>query len=290
MPSGCPPRAAASRNRFASVLALDDSGTGEPLVLVHGLATTRAIWRHVVPRLARSRRVVAVDVPGFGGSPPAGAGFDLDAVARALERGLPPDLAGGRYDLVGHSMGAAVALALARRRPHAVRALVLVSPGGMQPLPPAAAEAAALVGAQLIGLRRLAAPLAVSPWGRRLLLVGGSVDGARFAPEEVRAMVRASHGAQRIRAALAAVARADLRDAAASLPLPLGVLRGARDPVVRAAVVRALAERRAGLPTGTIPDSGHIPMMERPQAFADALEQMLDALRSESQNMHNCRA
>jgi pimeloyl-ACP methyl ester carboxylesterase len=275
---------------LARVLALDDSGAGDPIVLVHGLATTRAIWRHVVPRLERRRRVLAVDVPGFGQSPPAGPGFSLDAVARALERGLPPEVAEGRYDLVGHSMGGAVALALALRRPDAVRALVLVSPGGLQPLPAPVAQLSALVGERLIALRRVAAPLAVSRWGRRLLLVGGSVDGARFSPGEVRAMVHASEGASRVREALAAVARADLRDAAAALPVPLGVLRGERDPVVRASVVHALAQRRAGVLARTIPMTGHIPMMERPEAFARALDGMLEALSEQSQKVHNCRS
>lgn len=248
-------------------------------MLVHGLATTRAIWRHAVPRLERPRRVVAVDVPGFGESPPAGPGFQLDAVARALERGLPRGVAEGPFDLVGHSMGGAVALALALRRPDLVRSLVLVSPGGLSPLPAPVAELTGVVGERLIALRRAAAPIAVHPWGRRLLLAGGSVDGARFAAADVRAMALASRGARRVREALAAVARADLRDAAASLPVPLGVMRGERDPVVRAPVLRALAQRRAGLVAATIPGTGHIPMMERPDAFAHALDEMLKALR-----------
>jgi pimeloyl-ACP methyl ester carboxylesterase len=56
------------------VLGRDERGNGEPLVLIHGLATTRLIWRRVVPMLAGDRRVIAIDVPGFGVSPPAGDG------------------------------------------------------------------------------------------------------------------------------------------------------------------------------------------------------------------------
>ncbi|HYZ29871.1 MAG TPA: alpha/beta fold hydrolase, partial [Thermoleophilaceae bacterium] len=110
------------------MLGLDDTGDGEPLVLVHGLATTRLIWRHVVPLLARERRVIAIDVPGFGASPPAGEGFDLEQVADAIDDGLAAAGVDERYDLAGHSMGGALALVLAGRRLERVRRLVLCAP------------------------------------------------------------------------------------------------------------------------------------------------------------------
>src|SRR3954469_6930784 len=68
------------------LIALETHGEGEPLVLVHGLATSRVIWRRVVSMLPG--RLVVVDVPGFGQSPPVGEGFDLDAVADAIAEGI----------------------------------------------------------------------------------------------------------------------------------------------------------------------------------------------------------
>lgn len=53
-------------------LAIDQAGGGEPLVLIHGLATSRQIWNAVVPALSQKRRVVTLDVPGFGESEPVG--------------------------------------------------------------------------------------------------------------------------------------------------------------------------------------------------------------------------
>lgn len=252
-------------------------------MLVHGLATTRAIWCHVVPRLRVRHRVVAIDLPGFGTAPAAGAGFDLDAVADVVAGALERTI-GGPYSLVGHSLGGAVALALAQRRPADVRALVLVAPGGMRPVPTAVAGPIGAAGAGLIALRRAAAPLAASAWGRRLLLIGGSVDGARFAPTEVRAMVGASAGATRIRQALATVAAADLRHAAASLEVPLGIMRGEHDPVVRAGVVQTLQQQRSGLPVAILARCGHLPMMEDPVTFTNALETMLAELYRDRHN------
>jgi pimeloyl-ACP methyl ester carboxylesterase len=249
------------------------------VVLVHGLATTRSIWRLVAPALAERRRVVALDVPGFGRSPPLAPGFDLEDVADAIAEGLAAVGLPARYDVVGHSMGGALALALAHRRPDAVATVVLVSPAGLFTIPRVAAQAAGATAAGLIALRRAAAPIAVHAWGRRLLMVGGALDGARFAPEEVRTMVRASSGATRTRQALAAAAATDMRDVAVHLLQPLAVIRGERDPVVPAGVVRALAARRPDLACATIADAGHLPMMERPEAFVDVLEDLLDAPR-----------
>ncbi|HWF53157.1 MAG TPA: alpha/beta fold hydrolase [Solirubrobacteraceae bacterium] len=73
------------------------------LVLVHGLATTRWIWDLVAPLLAQRRRVVTLDVAGFGESEPVGAGFELDRVAERISRGLAAHGVRGPLDLVGHS-------------------------------------------------------------------------------------------------------------------------------------------------------------------------------------------
>jgi len=112
----------------ARALTVDIVGRGDPLVLVHGLATTRSIWLHATPRLAATRQVVTRDVPGFGAARPVGRGFDLeDVAARVLEQ-LRARRVPEPFELVGHSMGGALALTLAARAPNAVRSLVLVSP------------------------------------------------------------------------------------------------------------------------------------------------------------------
>ncbi len=67
---------------------MDVNGDGPPLVLVHGVATSRSIWRHVVPGLAERHLVATPDMPGFGGSPPIGRGFVLEEVADTLTDAL----------------------------------------------------------------------------------------------------------------------------------------------------------------------------------------------------------
>src|SRR6201999_2957682 len=149
--------------------------------LVHGLATTRVIWRRVVP--LRPGTVVAVDVPGFGDSPPAGPGFELETVADAIADGLGDT----PFALVGHSMGGAIAIVLAERHPERVKRLVLVAPAGLRQLPGPAAHAFGFAAERALPTRRLGAPLADLSWGRRLLMSPGTADPASIPPSEVRA-------------------------------------------------------------------------------------------------------
>jgi len=119
--------------RFVDVpgarLHVVERGQGPPLLLVHGLAGQLGHFTYgVVDELAAQYRVVAVDRPGSGYSVRApGASAALGAQADALAA-LIDTLALGRVVVVGHSLGGAVALALAQRHPQKVAGLALVSP------------------------------------------------------------------------------------------------------------------------------------------------------------------
>jgi pimeloyl-ACP methyl ester carboxylesterase len=256
-------------------VTLDDRGSGPPLVLIHGLATTRVIWRHVLPRLSDGRRVITLDVPGFGESPPAGEGFELDEVAKHIAGALERVGLAKPFDLVGHSMGGAVALTLAALDPTAIRRLVLVAPAGLRPMPSAAARAFGVFAARAIPVRRLGAPLADFGFGRRLLMTPGTADPASIPPADVRAMLAASRGATRISEALATVASADVRPLLAKLPVHVGAVWGARDRIVPPGGIHTLEKLRPEAPTATVPNAGHILMVERPHEFAEALEDVL---------------
>ncbi len=91
-------------------------GRGEPLVLVHGLGHRRQAWDPVLPRLTRHREVIALDLPGFGESPPLPAGESYDvptAMARFAE--LFAELGLGAPHVAGGSLGGALVLELGAR-------------------------------------------------------------------------------------------------------------------------------------------------------------------------------
>src|SRR4029450_11848456 len=90
-------------------------GQGPPVVLLHGFASSMYSWSEVLPGLAREHDVVALDFPGFGGSEvrPGLTAADLARVVPAVVDGLGL----GRVDVVGHSLGGAVACVFGAGRP-----------------------------------------------------------------------------------------------------------------------------------------------------------------------------
>jgi pimeloyl-ACP methyl ester carboxylesterase len=247
-------------------------------VLLHGLATTQQIWSLTVPALARDRQVVTLDLPGFGASAPADPGFDLEAVAARVARGLAGHGVQAPFDLVGHSLGGAVALTLAARRPRLIRRLVLVAPAGLRPLPRIAAWALGAGAGGLYAARRRLAPLADLSWGRRLLLALTADDGARLTPTQARTILQASAQAQRIGPALATAVERDLRPLLSQTRAPLGLVWGQRDRTVPRYLADEILAVRPDAVMEEIARSGHVPMVERPEAFADALRSVLRRL------------
>jgi pimeloyl-ACP methyl ester carboxylesterase len=102
-------------------------GKGRPILLLHGLGGTWRSWQLVLNDLAAKREVIAVDLPGFGKTPPLKGKVSIAAMADAVTEFLEShDMIG--VDVAGSSMGARLALELARRK--AVGATVAFSPGG----------------------------------------------------------------------------------------------------------------------------------------------------------------
>jgi len=92
------------------LLAHDDRGTGSPVVLIHGLTFSRQSWDPIAARLADHHRVIALDLPGHGGS--SGSGADVVALAERMATTLQ-SLEVARPVIVGHSAGALHATGLA---------------------------------------------------------------------------------------------------------------------------------------------------------------------------------
>lgn len=106
-----------------------DSGRGAPVVLLHGIASSSVTFKYVIPQLTDRRRVVALDLLGFGRSTaPASTQFTIDEHVDAVARTLEHQNVATPFTLVGHSLGALISLRLATRFPKMVGHLVLVAP------------------------------------------------------------------------------------------------------------------------------------------------------------------
>ena len=89
-------------------------GSGEPLLLVHGLGGSWQSWETILDDLATHREVIAIDLPGFGETPPLAGEVSIETLTDAVQHFVAEqDLAG--VDTVGTSMGARMVLELARR-------------------------------------------------------------------------------------------------------------------------------------------------------------------------------
>lgn len=104
------------------------AGQGEPVICIHGLGGTKASFLTTIAALSGERKVIAMDLPGFGDSEkPLGADYDAPYFAEAVV-GLLDGLGIEKAHLVGNSMGGRVAIEVGLLHPDRVRSLVLLAP------------------------------------------------------------------------------------------------------------------------------------------------------------------
>jgi pimeloyl-ACP methyl ester carboxylesterase len=153
------------------LLASDRAGRGEPLLLLHGIGSTRDDFSALLPPLAEHFDVLALDLPGHGGSPvgtwPPTVAALTDAVEADLDaRGL------GRVHILGNSLGARIGIELAVR--HRARSVVALSPSGLGLPTERLHQGVLMATARTLTrtLRPLLGTLARTPAGRTALLAG----------------------------------------------------------------------------------------------------------------------
>jgi pimeloyl-ACP methyl ester carboxylesterase len=255
-------------------------GEGEPLVLVHGLGGSAANWLALVPLLLPGRRLLVPELPGHGGSEPLPAASSLsayaDRIGLLLEReGLAPAA------VVGHSLGGAIALRLAIRRPELVSALVLAGAAGISSGHRRARYALTVTGILKPG-RKIAphrARVAQSPFLKRVVFGRwGAADPPALSPELVDAFLSGPPQHTDTVSAAKALVLDDPRPDLDRVRCPSLVLWGARDHQLPVDDAFQYARRlRARL--RVIADCGHLLIGERPDACADAIDVFLAASR-----------
>jgi pimeloyl-ACP methyl ester carboxylesterase len=251
---------------------------GRPPLVV--LPAANHIWRDylsTLERFAGERRVAALDWPGFGHSDrPAPAGFDYSATGYAALLAPWMDALGmARAVFVGNAVGGAAALRFALAQPQRVAGLALVAPAGFAPPGLRRAVACRVLGTPLL--------LAALEPAFTALYVAPANPTTRALLGERRAS-RASAPHEASIAAYAALWRsfdrpeADLRAVVRGVTAPTIVLRGALDPIFTAAdASRASAAigERAALEV-VLPHAGHLPFLQQPERFADAVRGLLE--------------
>ncbi len=246
-----------------------EAGQGPPLVLLHGgIQAGGVVWWRVIPALAQRHRVVVPDVPGLGESDA------LDKLDAAMLSGWLRALIATACDepptLVAHSALGGLAAAFAADDDHTIGRLVLVDAAGLGRFRPRPAFVAALLRANIRPSPRnfdrfmaqvvadLEATRQLDPQGWDAL--GAYVASRSSSPSAKRAM------RQIVRAGTAQLADAQIQ----RIAVPTALIWGRRDPLIALRAAEA-ASATYGWPLRVIDAAGHLPHVECPDAFVEAL-------------------
>lgn len=253
-------------------IAYADAGSGPVLVLVHAFPLDAGMWAPQVGALSDRYRVIAPDLPGFGGSA-VSAGLTVDSAADVVAELLDHLGVNERVTVGGVSMGGYIALAFARLYPQRVRALILAD---TKPDPDD--DPARAARDQLIHLATDRGPAAVIDQLLPRMLAPDTVNGR---PDVVK-LVRELAGRQKAEGVVASIkALRDRPDARPGLPhisFPTLVLVGEQDAITPPEKARELA---SGIPNArlvTVPAAGHLSNLENPAVFNTAVREFLDTL------------
>jgi len=242
------------------------SGKGPFLFLFHSLLSDRASFDAVVPRLSQSFRVVVPELPGFGGSQ-AGLAAVADRMAEALT-----DAAGGDDVFVlGNGYGGFIALQMAVRHPDLATKLILADCGAAFSEEGRAAFRNMAAASQAKGLSAIT-DVAM----RRLFAPEFQIQHPDLMRDRREAFLRTDPDV--FRAACDALAELDLRPELTKVKVPVLVLVGEHDEATPPPMSRELA---AGLPHAhlkIIPGCAHVPQLQSPEVFLEAIGDFLPAL------------
>lgn len=248
--------------------------SGPPVLLVHGWPTSGLLWRNVAPPLAARRRVIAIDLPGFGRSDkPREVRYDLGLFERCIS-GLLAALAVDRVGLVVHDLGGPVALHWAAQQPaDRIERLALLNTLVYPELSLAVRAFLLVPHLPLVG------GLMTSPWGLRKALEYGVGDRRRLRPDAVSG-VQAPFAAPGDRHALIASIRdldvTRMEQVAAWVRAyrgPVRVIYGRRDRYLPD-VARTMRRVAADLPqteVTALEDCGHFLQEDRPEEIGRLL-------------------
>jgi pimeloyl-ACP methyl ester carboxylesterase len=249
-----------------------EGGEGPPMVLLHGPGGFAAAWRPVLPRLARTHRVIVPDLPGHGASQVDKGPLDAERVLRWLDELIEQTCAAPPV-LVGSTVGGAIAARFATtRHRRRIARLVLVDTLGLAPFEPAPRFG--------IALHRFLAQPTQGSYERLMEFCTFDLDrvrerlGDRWEPYAAYAVELA--GDARVQAALGSLIG---QFAAAPIPpeqlaridVPTTLVWGQHD-LATPLHVAEVASARYGWPLHVVEDAGDEPFLDQPEAFLDVLQ------------------
>ena len=251
-------------------LSVARSGQGEPLLLLHGMGSSRRDFDAVLPDLSERFDVLAVDLPGIGASPHLDRRPTVAAITDAVERTLDAEQV-GRVHVLGNSLGGRLGIELARRG----RALsvVAVSPSGLNVAPERLYQGAGMAAARLVG--RLAAPalepLSRSAVGRTALLLPLKARPWSTSEQEALGARDGFSDSRDYWRTLLWALLLDVPRGLGHIDVPVTLVQGTADWIASGQTVRYLPLIPGSRFTPLLA-AGHAPQSDRPRALVELVE------------------
>jgi pimeloyl-ACP methyl ester carboxylesterase len=253
------------------------SGEREPVLFVHGLGGQWQNWLENLPRVAEERRALALDLPGFGLTPEPSERVSIPGYGRFVEA-FCERLGLGRVAMVGNSMGGFIAAEVAIQAPSRISRLVLVSAAGISSaniMRTPILTAGRLLGAIATNTAARYRALAARPMTRHLSLALVARYPGLLRPDLAYEGLYKGGGKPAFDDALAACLDYDFTDRLPEVSVPTLIIWGENDSIIP---VRDANEFERLIPDSrkvVMRETGHIPMVERPEAFNDVLIEFL---------------
>ncbi|WP_262300242.1 alpha/beta fold hydrolase [Microvirga sesbaniae] len=247
------------------------SGSGYPLIFVHGFTTTAEFWREQVVEYSKMYKVVRINLPGHGVSPrPERRRYTIEAFVEDLER-VYRHLALDEAFLVGLSMGGTIAQSFAIRFPHLVRALVLVG-ATSHGLGPDVNVDNVLRAIESLGVVQASKSVIERSFGSSAPLA--LIDFAKHEVAQTPDFVA--------REAIASLNASDTRELLDHICIPTLVVVGDEDAITPPQEAELLAAGIPGSELFIIRGAGHFPMLEQPDMFNRRLSAFLERHRGDA--------
>jgi len=250
-------------------VVVEQTGEGDPLLLIHGTGGTRAHWDPVRDRLAAHRNLLLVDLPGHGKSPsPQNAPSNPIGYAEILA-GVLDELGHSSVHLAGNSVGGWTSLELAKLG--RARSVVAIAPAGLWPDRNPRSAKMKLRGQYRMGRRfaRLTPRLMRSSVGRSLLM-RDTVARPRQVPADAAAAMAAEYAATPdFEAHLESTSAERFRDGT-SIRCPVTLAWGEKERLIPKKA-RLLDELPSQTLVVTLPRCGHVPMWDDPELVANTI-------------------
>ena len=257
-----------------------DEGEGRPLLFIHGLGGSMTNWTPNLEHFRRTNRVIAVDLPCYGGSAVVDSPCDLDFFADAI-RGLLSMLGLDRVTVIGNSLGGFITLHLTLEHPEIVEAVVLVDTAGTHSFPAPlrwalhrlpesiVKKAIEYFSSRLLRYRifyRMAGIYNINPYTRILIDEQVAASSLPDLDDYMEAYLRTSRS----------VVSLDYADRVSEIAQPCLIVWGQKDMGLPLKIGQRLNTKISGSFLVAVPRAAHVPQLDQPEIFNAAVQRFLE--------------